>query len=109
VGVDACKPETLATSFEGVDVAVIVTPLDYSRGMSDDAQLTINMVNAAYEAGVSHVVYVGSWTVNAPDGVPMLATRFAPTEARLVELSKAGDDKAARKMGYTFLRSGYFM
>eukprot|EP00971_Amphidinium_carterae_P098099 1940746-Amphidinium_carterae.1 len=62
-GIDASSSETLSTAFVGADYAVIVTPHDDSRGMADaaaDAAMTANMINAAKEAGVKHIVYVGS-------------------------------------------------
>lgn len=107
--IDAFKPDTLASVFDGADVAVIVTPLDHSRGFADDSKLTINMIDAAYRAGCKHVVYVGSWTVHFQEegGVPLLAARFAPAEARLAELAEG--EGAAAPMGHTILRSGYFM
>jgi len=91
-GVDAEKPDTLAPVFQGADFAVCVTPhADFAR----DAELTCSMVQAASEAG-AHVIFVGSWTVRAPDTT--IAKRFVPTEALLRTL----DTK------WTALRSGYF-
>jgi hypothetical protein len=54
VGTDAENPTSLAPLFAGVDAAMIVTPLDHARGMSRDAELSNNMINAAYDAGVKH-------------------------------------------------------
>lgn len=50
--------------FAGADTAVVVHPLDHSRGM-DDSGLAISMLEAAFASPtVKRVVYVGSWTVN---------------------------------------------
>jgi len=104
VGADAFKPESLKPVFEGSDVAVIVTPMDHSRGFADDAKLSNNMVQAAVNAGVKHIIYLGSWTVHSPDRLPLLASRFAPTEALLRSLSESDSG-----VNWTNLRCGYFM
>eukprot|EP00300_Choanocystis_sp_HF-7_P034083 c46608_g1_i1.p1 GENE.c46608_g1_i1~~c46608_g1_i1.p1 ORF type:complete len:301 (+),score=79.36 c46608_g1_i1:29-931(+) len=101
VGVDATKPETLAPAFEGCDVALVVTPLDYSAGMSKDAENSANMINSAVGAGVGHIIYVGSFTVNRPKMV-ILASRFLPTEELLTNLAAEG------RAQFTVLRGGYF-
>ncbi len=38
------------------------------------------MIEAAEQAGVKHVVFVGSWTVNAAEAIPVIATRFVEPE-----------------------------
>lgn len=38
------------------------------------------MIEAARTAGVKHVVFVGSWTVHAPEALSHLAQRFVPPE-----------------------------
>ncbi len=103
VGVDAAKPETLTPLFTGAHAAMIVTPLDYSRGWGNDADLTLNMINAAVECGVRYIIYVGSWTVNVADKYKGISSRFVPSEDRLRALSKDGSG-----VMWTSLRSGYF-
>ncbi|KAJ8598644.1 hypothetical protein CTAYLR_003093 [Chrysophaeum taylorii] len=84
---------TLVSAFEGATFAVIVTPhYDFAK----DAELTCNMIKAASQAGVSHVVFVGSWTVAQPDCT--IAKRFVPSETLLQTLP----------IKWTSLRSGYF-
>jgi uncharacterized protein YbjT (DUF2867 family) len=102
VGVDANNVDTLKSALKGADRALFVTPLDYSAGMQNDARNSINMIQAAKEVGVKRIVHVGSWTVNAPDRLPILCSRFKPTEEYLK--SEVGD-----QMEWTVLRGGYFM
>lgn len=54
VGVDADKQEALLDLFAGVDCALVVTPLDHSRGYGRDAELSNQMILAAHAAGVKH-------------------------------------------------------
>jgi uncharacterized protein YbjT (DUF2867 family) len=102
VGMDANHTDTLKRALEGVDRAMLVTPLDYSAGMQNDAANSIRMIQAAKEMGVKRIVHVGSWTVNAPTDLPILAARFQATEEYLE--SSAADD-----LEWTVLRGGYFM
>jgi uncharacterized protein YbjT (DUF2867 family) len=102
VGVDAAKPSTLTQAFEGADYAVIVTPHDAAGGMEvsffrlllfclltkntrrqNDALFTCNMIAAAEQTGVKHVVFVGSWTVGAVEAIPEIAKRFVQPEGFL--------------------------
>jgi uncharacterized protein YbjT (DUF2867 family) len=101
-GVDATDIESLKIALKDCDRAVLVTPLDYSAGMQNDADNSINMIRAAKEMGVSRIVHIGSWTVNAPERLPILSSRFKPTEDYL--LDEIGD-----AMEWTVLRGGYFM
>lgn len=101
-GVDASAPETLVKALSGCTVAFLVTPWDPSRGIADDATLVTNMISAAAEAGVRHVVFCGSWTVNQPEKVSGLARRFLPAEELLKTLEKD------RGMTWTSLRGGFF-
>jgi len=101
-GVDANKKETLFPVFNDTDYALIVTPLDYTAGTHNDGALTCNMINAAFECGVKHIVVVASWTVKDPVRLPVLSSRFLPTEARLKELGESNGVK------WTVLRGGYF-
>lgn len=101
-GVDATAPETLVKALSGCTVAFLVTPWDPSRGIEDDATLVTNMITAAAEAGVRHVVYCGSWTVNQPEKVSGLANRFIAGEELLKTLEKE------RGMTWTSLRGGFF-
>lgn len=103
VDVDAYKVETLNKVFENAHSAVIVTPLDASRGFADDAKLTENMILSAVNNGVKYIVYVGSFTVNFPDAIKIISSRFLPSEALL---RKLGDEQGIK---WTSLRGGYFM
>lgn len=100
--VDAADMDSLRKALEGVDRAMLVTPLDYREGIAEDANKSINMIQAAKEVGVKRIVHVGSWTVNVPDRLPILASRFLPTEEYLK--NEIGDE-----MEWTVLRGGYFM
>jgi uncharacterized protein YbjT (DUF2867 family) len=102
VGVDANDMDSLKAALEGVDRALLVTPLDYKAGLHNDAIKSINMVKACKDAGVKRLVHVGSWTVNVHDRLPILSARFKPTEEYLI--SEISDE-----MEWTVLRGGYFM
>jgi uncharacterized protein YbjT (DUF2867 family) len=102
-GVDASQPATLERAFVGAQSALIVTPFDPSRGMSDDSALTVNMINAAAQAGVKYIVLVASWTVKAPERIGQIAMRFVEAEKLLAKL---GNEQGLR---WTVLRGGYFM
>ena len=94
----------LAEAFRGSDCAVLVTPHDISRGFSQDARISMNMMSAAAEAGVKHIVNIGSWTVNDPQSVSMLADRFVLPEAKLRELAHKNAG-----FSWTSIRAGFFM
>lgn len=102
VGVDAADVESLRRALRGADRALLVTPLDYGAGLQDDAANSINMIRAAHDEGVKRVIHVGSWTVKAPDRLPILSSRFVPTEEYL-------KNEAGPAMGWTVLRGGYFV
>jgi len=102
VGVDASVPETLPAAFEGATLAYIVTPLDHHAGFGKDADLNANMVEAAVAAGVSHIVFGGSWTIHAPEAVPDIAGRFVGTEQLLTKLAAEG------KVNWTSIRGGWY-
>lgn len=99
---DANDVDTLKLALDGSSTAVIVTPLDHARGMTDDADLTINMIKVAQESKVKRVIVIGSWTTQATDGLTILPPRFLPSETYLREV--VGDS-----MEWTVLRGGYFM
>eukprot|EP00730_Choanoeca_flexa_P011956 TRINITY_DN2973_c0_g1_i1.p1 TRINITY_DN2973_c0_g1~~TRINITY_DN2973_c0_g1_i1.p1 ORF type:complete len:303 (+),score=88.30 TRINITY_DN2973_c0_g1_i1:122-1030(+) len=101
-GVDAHNKDSLKPAFEGATMALIVTPHDPTQGFSKDHELSNTMIAAAVEAEVQYIVYVGSWTVHAPNDVKIISSRFVPTEAYLEELAAAG------KVAFTSLRSGFF-
>ena len=104
-GIDAYDASArLVSAFRGTDVAILVTPHDPSRGFADDAMLQINMMNAAAEAGVQHIINVGSWTVRDADHVSMIAARFVPPEAHLAEMTQRHPN-----LSWTSIRSGFFM
>ena len=102
-GVDAAQADTLKIAFEGAQSALIVTPNDPNNKSSDDALLTANMINQAVEAGVKYIVLVGSVSANYYDKMPIIASRFVPSEQLLEKLSKE------RNIKYTVLRGGFFM
>jgi uncharacterized protein YbjT (DUF2867 family) len=100
--VDASDPDTLRRALEGMDRALLVTPLDYTAGMQDDAAKSIRMIQAAQQVGVQRIVHVGSWTVQAPKDLPLLSSRFVPTEEYL-------QSEIGTSLEWTVLRGGYFM
>jgi hypothetical protein len=76
-GFDAYDGSTsLVTAFDGADVAVLVTPHAGPVQFGDDAMLQERMICAATEAGVKHIVNIGSWTVNAAKPLSLLSGRF---------------------------------
>jgi uncharacterized protein YbjT (DUF2867 family) len=101
--VDALNMDSLRKALQGMDRALLVTPLDYKAGLQDDAQKSINMIQAAQQVGVKRVVHIGSWTVKAPKELPILSSRFTPTEDFLLNNSCSDD------LEWTVLRGGYFM
>ena len=105
-GVDAYKPETLKTGFAGCDSALIVTPHDPTKDLNaegDDAQLTCTMINQAVAAGVKYIVLVASFTVHYRKQMPIIASRFWPSEDLLEQLAKEN------RVKFTVLRGGCFM
>lgn len=101
-GVDAVDKDSIKDAMDGVATSIIVTPHDMSRDMSQDAQLSMNMMAAAAEAGVSHTVFVGSWTVHRAQQLPSLSSRFVKPEQYLAELYQN------HGMRWTSLRAGFF-
>jgi uncharacterized protein YbjT (DUF2867 family) len=101
-GIDANSKESMLPAFADATMAMIVTPHDPSQGMNNDHNLSNTMIEAAVEAGVKYIVYVGSWTVHAPEDIKLISARFVPTERYLNELAAAG------KVDFTSLRSGFF-
>lgn len=99
VGVDAANAASLAPVLSGADTALLVTPLDHSRGMATDAEYTCNMIRAAAHAGVTHISLVTSWTTLFPEHLPALSSRFIAQEKLLASLT---DTK------WTILRGGFF-
>lgn len=104
VGIDAEEPSSLLKAVEGATFALVVTPLDHSRGFSRDSQLSMNMIRACVQADVKHLVYVGSWTVKASEEVKGLAHRFIGSE----KLLQTDEEIKTKGIGWTCLRSGYF-
>lgn len=101
VGVDAGNPETLHSALKGVDFAVLVTP-HVATGFSKDAEMTLNMINAAVEANPKvHIIFVGSWTPTIPHRT-IIGERFRPAEELMRKL------RAEKNIRFTNLRSGYF-
>lgn len=60
------------------------------------------MMTAAADAGVKHIIFGASWTVNAAKRLPGLSSRFAPGEALLMSLQKS------HGLTWSVLRGGYF-
>ena len=102
-GCDASKPETLAKAYKGAQAALIVTTHDMSSGFDKDAQLTETMINHAVESGITYIVLVASFTVNHMKEMPIISSRFYPSE---VLLEKLGNEKGIQ---WTVLRGGCFM
>ncbi|CAF1117376.1 unnamed protein product [Brachionus calyciflorus] len=100
---DADRPESLNIAFKGVNYALIVTPHDHTRGFSDDAKLTKNMIDSAVESNVEYIVLVASFTVNHPERMSILSSRFAPSERLLENYSRE------KGLKWTVLRGGVFM
>jgi nucleoside-diphosphate-sugar epimerase len=103
IGVDASKKDTLDSFFQNTDSAMIVTVHDPSRGFKEDAELTMNMINSAVNAGVKFIVLISSWTVNSNGAISMISARFTPCEDLLIKLGKEN------KVKYAFLRGSFFM
>lgn len=101
--VDAGRPESLEKAFKGAQYALIVTPLDHTKGFTDDALLTANMINSAVANGVNYIVLVASFTVNNMERMPLISARFKPSE---ILLEKLGKEKGIK---WTVLRGGCFM
>jgi uncharacterized protein YbjT (DUF2867 family) len=76
VGVDATNPASLPAAFSGAAAALIVTPHEMEHGFGAHGDMSCAMINAAADAGVSHVALVCSWTVNWPDRIRTLSSRF---------------------------------
>ncbi|RNA11569.1 NAD(P)-dependent oxidoreductase [Brachionus plicatilis] len=102
-GCDATKTETLSKAFYLSDYALIVTPMDRARGMKNDSDLTIAMINAAVQNNVKYIVIVTSFTVHYPEKMSLLASRDLPSENLLRKLGEEG------KLKWTILRPGFFM
>ena len=101
--VDASRPDSLVSAFEGADSALIVTPHDPAQDFSNDAQLTINMINQAVACHVKYIVLVASFTVHYREQMPIIAGRFWPAEELLAKLSEE------KHIKFTVLRGGNFM
>jgi len=68
VAVDFLRPETLDAAFSGIEVAVLITPED--SGM---VAMAANLVAAAEEAHVAHIVYLSFLHADSGIGGPLLA------------------------------------
>lgn len=101
-GVDAFDAASLKNFFTTCDRALIVTPNDPTRGFADDAKLTCDMIKAAAESSVKYIVLVASWTVNQPEKVSQIASRFLPAEELLNEVTQKSGVK------YSILRGSVF-
>lgn len=100
-GVDASVPSTLAKGLSGCEAALLVTPLDPAHGMANDGEKVCNMIQAAVDAKVNHIVFVSSWTITC-GSCPILAARFRPGERMLRDLGERGI------IQWTILRGGFF-
>ena len=71
---------SLKAAFSGVDKIYFVS----SSSMPDIGEQHHNVINAASESGVKHVVYVsGIRAINGPSAIPEIAQAYADTEERL--------------------------
>lgn len=76
VGADVHRPETLAPALEGVDVAVyLVHTLDAEDFERKDADAARAFAEAAAEAGVRQIVYLGGLGADGEDLSPHLRSR----------------------------------
>jgi uncharacterized protein YbjT (DUF2867 family) len=98
IGIDANVPESMYPLFKNTQIALIITPHDPSAGIHRDAELTRNMILAAVDSGVEHIVFVGSWTVLHKDRISEIAARFVDSEELLANLG----------VKCTSLRCGFF-
>ncbi len=92
VVIDYAKPETLRAALKGVDKLFLLSGWAPNQG-----DLEINVVNAAKDAGVKHIVKLSVW------GAEKEEFEFAKMHRRI--------EKAIEKSGvpWTFLRPGSFM
>ncbi|KAI8895431.1 hypothetical protein BC833DRAFT_601346 [Globomyces pollinis-pini] len=100
---NAMDRSSLKKAFKDIKSALIVTPLDHSKGFGNDSLMTCNMIEEAVAAGVKYIVLVGSWTVNEPVKCNGIASRFLEAEALLKKLEKE------HGLQWTVLRGGYFI
>ncbi|KAJ2989551.1 hypothetical protein HDV02_004952 [Globomyces sp. JEL0801] len=100
---NAMDRKSLKKAFKDIKSALIVTPLDHSKGFGNDSLMTCNMIEEAVAAGVKYIVLVGSWTVNEPEKCNAIASRFLESEALLKKLEKE------HGLQWTVLRGGYFI
>lgn len=103
VGCDADRPDSLAKAFQDAQYALIVTPHDPKKGFENDAKLCKNMIESAVANNVEYIVLVASWTVHFLREIPILSSRFKPSE---ILLEKFGKEKGLK---WTVLRGGVFM
>lgn len=101
-GIDANDKPTMTSAMEGCNMEFVITPHDARAGIQDDAKLTINMIDAAVQAGVRHVILVTSWTLIAKDQLSLLAGRFQPAEDFLQDCGRS------HNLSWTILRGGFF-
>ncbi len=90
---DLSDPCSLARALEGIDKVFLLT-----NSSEHAAQLQLNFVNAAYKAGVSHIVKLSQLAACVTSPVRFLRYH-AVVENRIQELG----------MDYTFLRPNLFM
>lgn len=102
-GCDADRTETLDKAFVDSNYALIVTPFDANRGFSQDARLTCNMIEAAVRHNVEYIVLVTSWAAKYPNELPLLSSRFVPSEKLLIKYS------TQKNLKYTIIRSSCLM
>ncbi len=89
---DYHKPETLTAALQGIDRLVLISSSDFD----DRAAQHQNVINAAKEAGVKHLIYT---SILKADASPMIiAQDHKVTEAAI----------KASGIPYTFLRNGWY-
>ncbi|SEG60107.1 NAD(P)H dehydrogenase (quinone) [Thalassococcus halodurans] len=89
---DYHKPETLTAALQGIDRLVLISSSDFD----DRAGQHQNVINAATETGVKHLIYT---SILKADGSPMIiAQDHKVTEAAI----------KASGIPYTFLRNGWY-
>lgn len=89
---DYSKPETLATSLQGIDTLFLISGSEIGQRETQHK----NVINAAKEAGVKRIVYTS--LLYATDSEMALAAEHVATEKLLVESG----------LTYTILRNGWY-
>jgi uncharacterized protein YbjT (DUF2867 family) len=80
---DLSDKDSIVAALDGMDAVFGVTT-PYESGVEDEVQQGINLVDAAREAGVRHLVFSSVGRADADTGIPHFDSKFE-VEKRLVE------------------------